>query len=169
MFILQFWVYMLRSFPPLNTTQVLHLLNHRHGKHTLGVFSLDQLPSNPPRGRKGAYCFIVNTDPAHLPGSHWLAVYVNLAKRTGQVFDSYGRPPPLTLQKWLTKNVRHWTYNKKYLQGPLTALCGLYCIYVLDRICSTDCAVKMITNYEFHDTSTMNDLMIYQYYKRYLQ
>lgn len=156
---------MSHSFPPLNTTQLRKLLLRRHGTHTLGVFSLDQLPSNLPRDKEGSYCFIVNTDPGNLPGTHWLAVYVNKTSRKAQVFDSYGRPPPLMLQKWLIRNMRYWSFTKRFIQGPLSNLCGIYCLYMLDRKCFTDLSFMELVHSDFDDISTLNDAMILSYSK----
>ena len=99
---------------PLSSTKLRQLLRGRHGSHFLGIYPIDRLPKTlPHRNRKGS-CFIVNTDPSHLPGTHWLAVYVGC--NLGEVFDSYGRPPPLRLQQWLAKHCRSWVYNKRFVK-----------------------------------------------------
>ena len=54
----------------MNTEDIEHLLNYCK-PFFLGVFASDELPSNP-RG-----VLISNTDPSHLPGTHWIAIYIN--------------------------------------------------------------------------------------------
>lgn len=96
----------------------------------VGVFPLNHLPvlhpSHPlPLG------FIVNTDTANLPGTHWLAVIV-LPNQRGEFFDSFGQPPPPLIQLWLNKHcLRGWIASKEFIQGPLSTLCGAYCILYL--------------------------------------
>ena len=48
----------------------------------------DQLPEHPEKLDRRAY--IVNTDPSHLPGQHWLGVWTE--HDTCEVLDSYGLP-----------------------------------------------------------------------------
>ena len=93
-----------------------------------GINSLDRLPTDV---RLPPLCFIMNTDAANLPGTHWLAVLV-LADQRGEVFDSFGEPPPPRLQLWMNKHCpRGWTANKVFIQGPLSNVCGAYCLYYL--------------------------------------
>lgn len=146
---------------PLDTMTLQRLLSKTHGTHFLGVFALDQLPPRLPMDddpNVHGYCMIVNTDPANLAGMHWLAVYIDRDKRQwGEVFDSYGRVPPLSLQRWLAKHCRHWTHTRRFIQGPLSTLCGVYCIYVLHLKCTTQQTFRAIVEKEFTDITTHND------------
>lgn len=131
-----------------------------HGAHFLGVFPLNRLPKLTERNK--FCCLIVNTDTSNLPGKHWLAVFLtfNRYRRRGEVFDSYGRPPPFLLQKWLNKTVRiPWTFNKRLVQGPLTTLCGAFCVYFLDKRCATPTYIPMrvIVNELFSKKYHVND------------
>ena len=139
-----------------------------HGSHFLGVCPIDQLPSLPlsTSPKTTGFCFIVNTDPSNLPGVHWLAVYIDANKRRpGEVFDSYGRPPPLQLQRWLSKHCREWVYTKRFIQGPLTDLCGVYCIFVLDERCTTGMTFAEIVKMHFGADATKNDAKMQRYLK----
>lgn len=144
---------------PLDTSTIRRLLSGSHFSHFLGVFAIDQLPSILPKHSDNTshYCFIVNTDPSHLPGKHWIAVW--FSGKQGEVFDSYGRPPPARLQCWLTKHCRHWTYCKRFIQGPLTMLCGVYCIFMLHRRCTNTANLnfKQIVDLEFGEIASLND------------
>lgn len=153
---------------PMSTTRLSRILHGSHGEHFLGVFAMDQLPSSLPRNDDAnGYCLIVNTDPASLPGTHWLAVWIDPTKREmGEVFDSYGRPPPLPLQKWLGKFTRKWTYSKRFVQGPISLLCGIYCLFVLHRKCHYGQSFNETVDKQFTDVADKNDFLMLQYMKK---
>jgi hypothetical protein len=52
----------------------------------VGVYSIDRLPDVVPDGS----VMICNTE--HLPGRHWIAMYVN-ERDGGEYFDSFGQEP----------------------------------------------------------------------------
>ena len=57
--------------------------------HFVGVFARDTLPRkilNKP------FALICNTDLAHEPGTHWIAIYCD-EQGIGDYFDPYGLPP----------------------------------------------------------------------------
>ncbi len=140
-----------------------------HKPHFVGVYPLDEVCQWSrllPRKGETFGCIIVNMDPSHLPGTHWFALYINYQKRMVQIFDTYGRLPPLRLQRWLNKLCYRWTYNKRLVQGPLTMLCGGYCIFFLNVRCAmttTDVPLKYIINEFFTDAFMQNDDMIKRY------
>ena len=167
-----------RMLPPLTTSQMRRIMASRHASHFIGVYPIDRLPILAPpshyrhchwtsRRREDTqrgYCFIVNMDPAHLPGSHWLAVYINTdQRRPAEIFDSYGRAPPLRLQHWLSRHCRRWVHNKRFIQGPLTALCGVYCVFVLDIKCTFGLPFHDIVKLYFSPSATENDKRMRQY------
>ena len=53
-----------------------------------GVFAADNLPKYFTRPA----AFVVNTDKHNLPGSHWIAMFID-QKNTCFFFDSFGMPP----------------------------------------------------------------------------
>jgi len=57
------------------------------------VYSSDTLP---PRPHEQLVC---NLDPAHCPGTHWVAIYVD--SDYGEYFDSIGSTPPDSIRKYL--------------------------------------------------------------------
>jgi hypothetical protein len=80
---------------------------------------------------------VFNLDPHFRDGSHWVALFVDLARGEVNFFDSYGvRPHPLifnlmkslTLQMPLTLN-----YNARRFQRSNTE-CGMYSIYFLIKM-----------------------------------
>ncbi len=152
----------------MNTRQIERCMKS-HKPHFVGVYPLDEVCqwTKLPRNDETFGCLIVNMDPSYLPGTHWFALYLDYRKRYAEVFDSYGRLPPLRLQRWLNKLCYRWTYNKRLVQGPLTMLCGGYCIFFLNLRCAiattTDVPLKEIVNECFTDAFMQNDDMIRRY------
>lgn len=64
------------------------------GKKFKGVYSSDTVPN-----KKGYY--IVNLDPSHMPGSHWVAV---LRDGRTYVYDSFGRKDLLPFRATYTES-----------------------------------------------------------------
>lgn len=65
------------------------------GKKFKGVYSSDNAPKKP-----GYY--IVNLDPSHMPGSHWVALFRN--NRGAYVYDSFGRKGILPFKATYTES-----------------------------------------------------------------
>jgi len=93
----------------------------------LGVFAADQLTFNP---SKRPSCLIANTDPANLPGQHWVAIYFD-AHDNVEYFDSYGRHPSSAFASFMKKNAKRMHVYEKRLQSNDTFVCGMYCVYFL--------------------------------------
>lgn len=112
----------------MNTQELVSIFENRKG--FLGVFSSDQiktvqLTNNP-------QCMIINLDPSHLPGSHWVAVCLHKTKtgeRVIEYFDSYGTSLPgfKTPEGWKLR------YSRTSLQSPWSTSCGHYCVYFTDH------------------------------------
>lgn len=90
-----------------------------------GCFPLDQLPhiSTFPSS------LIINLDPSNMPGSHWVAIYIDTSKHASY-FDSFGQRPPTEIVKWL-KQFNSFSWNKKCFQNLLSKSCGYYTIYYI--------------------------------------
>ena len=104
----------------MNTVQIDRILKPRI-KNYLGTFSSDNLPHE-------TGIFVSNTDPHHLPGTHWIAIYVSADRQRGEYFDSFGRPPNRHFKNYLNTHCRYWTYNKRQLQSVASKFCGYYCV-----------------------------------------
>jgi hypothetical protein len=117
----------------------------------LGVYSSDQLPTH----RHGL--FISNTDPSHLPGTHWVAIYTDGER--GEYFDSFGRPPTKTFKDYMNSRCRHWTFNDKQLQSVASYFCGHYCIYFC-VLRSFNINMRRIVNNFTNDTG-FNDVLVH--------
>ena len=100
--------------------------NHLTRKYFRGVFSRDTLPK-----KRAVGLYIVNEQPSHLPGTHWIAFHITGKKDKNIYFDSYGREPLLyELKKFIGKN---YLCNKKQLQHVLSTSCGQWCLYFIWR------------------------------------
>lgn len=135
----------------LNTEQIRRALrNHRiTSGYFDDVYACDTLPAMEPETG-----YVMNTDPSHLPGEHWIAMYLG---RDGvlQYMDSMGMQPPGSLKKYKIRTL----FNR--VQGILP-FCGYYCLLfilsvkkpcvlnVLDNHCSSnDRIVKLCVSREF--------------------
>lgn len=92
----------------------------------VGVFAADTLPN---KEYPGAY--VCNTDPASLPGQHWIAFFL---PRPGivQSFDSFGKNPgeySNYIKSWLGKD--ELVYSKKTFQTKDSVVCGNYCLFFI--------------------------------------
>lgn len=99
-----------------------------------GVFACDKLPKSKFK-KKNPACFIINTDPASKPGTHWVALYFPCNGRA-EYFDSFGIKPKIgSILNFISKNSPNgYVYNKTQLQNVLSTICGNYCCeYLLHR------------------------------------
>ena len=109
----------------MNTQQISSAL--KNIKEFLGVFPSDKLPKSiqPPAA------LIANTDPQSKPGKHWVAFFID-HDRSGEYFDSYGQQPCVkSFQTFLSRNSNNQLHNNQRIQGPLSSVCGQYCIYYI--------------------------------------
>ncbi len=78
---------------------------------------------------------VFNLDPSHLPGSHWVAVYLgkNLHGTTVEYFDSYGDKPTKDIREFL-ESFGEPTVNRVQHQRK-NGVCGVYAInFLLSRL-----------------------------------
>lgn len=94
-----------------------------------GTFANDNLP----RSRDQYRSFIVNTDPVHLGGTHWQALFFN-RKGVCIFFCSYGTSPTRNIRTFARNNSSRLRWNTNSLQHPLSSTCGLFCMYFLYHI-----------------------------------
>ena len=135
-------------------------------KTFLNVFAADQIPKTLPE----EFCFIANTDPAHLPGTHWIAV----GKKKNHVpyfFDSYGLSPTSYQAGWARFDA--WSRSHKNLQQLTSDVCGDYCLYFCKCFTRLRRNVpELILKYFSEDDSRSNDEtvceVIHKEYPRFL-
>lgn len=98
----------------------------------LGVFPRDLMPK--PRDLKVfPTCFVINSDPAREPGSHWIAIYYENPESC-EFYDSYGYDYKMY---GITSNSLppHVISNTKQVQCFSSTVCGQHCIYYLYKRC----------------------------------
>lgn len=113
-----------------------------------GTVAIDQLPTRLP---SKPTLFIVNTDPSHLPGEHWLAILASdktleqaaslqhPVLSINEHFDSAGQAPGAEIQSFLnsfscvnkrvcTSSYKSYMYNHLRVQDFNSDSCGLFCL-----------------------------------------
>lgn len=98
----------------------------------------------PGRGGARQLAFVMNLDPSHLPGSHWVAVFVDLPAGEFSYFDSRGDPPPLPVLRYFHRlsaaaveaggpPLRMEYNNRRVQRGD--SECGVFAVfYILVRL-----------------------------------
>ena len=87
-----------------------------------GVVAIDQLPKHISKPS----IYIVNSDPAGLPGRHWYAVFFS---DVNEHFDSAGFYPSKALEIELTAHGPRFLYNVNRVQAFHSDTCGLFCLF----------------------------------------
>lgn len=116
----------------MDTLEIMRALNAQiKNIYFLGVFACNKLPRFI---TKRPSCLIVNTDPSHKPGTHWVAIYIPYHGNC-EYFDSFGfKPQNLFILNFLLRHTSSYKYNGTQLQSVLSDLCGNYCCeYLLHR------------------------------------
>lgn len=108
----------------MNTHAIEHALRHipRFG----GVLAKDELVLE--YGKSSKF-YVVNTDPSHLPGEHWVAFYTGARP---EFFDSTAHSPRSYgngFNQFLVHYGPQYMYNCERIQAYGSQSCGLYCIY----------------------------------------
>lgn len=105
---------------------------------------------------------ISNLDPDSKPGSHWVAIHIDI-NGNGEYFDSFGRKPSGYHKLFLKRNAKKWFYNHIIIQNHLTSVCGKYClVYIYFKF-------KGKTMFDFvnlfFENTMYNDLIIEDMYR----
>jgi hypothetical protein len=85
---------------------------------------------------------IFNLDPHNKPGSHWVAMYIDLNKKVVYFFDSYGSSPPSEVQilvERLQEQAQELGFELKYDYSKIrhqyeNSECGVYSIYFIIQL-----------------------------------
>jgi len=111
----------------------------------IGVFPADGIPKNI---LNYPCCFIANTDPSWMPGTHWVAVYID-ADGTIEYFDSYGRTPMSPQMKSFCGNF--FRFNPYMIQPVFSSACGQFCIYFLVQRCRGHSFERVMKMFDFNN------------------
>lgn len=106
----------------MDSSQLREVLSRDLGRSFGGVYPRDLLPD---QLRPHEKAIVINTDSHDQPGTHWVCLYCNGAHV--EYFDSY-RLPLLhqEIRQFISRHVRHWTYNQNCFQDYSTDVCGHY-------------------------------------------
>lgn len=116
----------------MNSLEIFNALknNQKLKKFFTGVYPSDHLPKN----IKTPALIIVNTDPSHKSGTHWLAIYISKTGDT-EIFNSFGALQPIQseFRRFLQENSRNGCtiFNNKRIQSDYSLTCGNYCCLYL--------------------------------------
>jgi len=128
-------------------------------KHFVGVYASDTLPTHPPPPSRRPCSYICNLDPLHASGSHWVAFYFP-QHGPGEYFDSYGFDIPSLFYDFIGVQ-EDYIFNTCFLQHPLSAVCGQYCIfYVWQRGKRRDASMNGVLSIFRADDHYCNDTLV---------
>lgn len=133
-------------------------MNKISSRFKSNVFAANQIPIwfNLP-------AFIIsNLDPDTKPGSHWVAIHIDV-NGIGEYFDSFGRKPTGYHKLFLKRNTKRWFYNYKSLQANFTSVCGEYCLVYLYFKFQGKTMYDFLTL--FSNNSLCNDLVLRALFK----
>ena len=126
----------------------------------LGVFPSDKLPRICPR----PCALVVNTDPEGQPGSHWVAIHIDVDGQ-GEFFDSYDIGVYSQFVKFMNVTCEDWINARKRLQGTLSSTCGQYCIYYLFLRCNGFTLPRILST--FDNDGAHNDAFVTDFVNDY--
>lgn len=141
----------------MNTQQVDQVLRAAlpNTVRMLGTFAADQLPKTLPAYERAV--FIANTDPARLPGEHWVGFYSSPRERLLEFFDSCAHDPSAYVHLRIPFPTTSITcVLKRPVQSLTSAACGQHCIHFLARRANGTPLHAILRNYDFSKL-TLND------------
>ena len=102
----------------------------------LGTYPSDKLPIG--RIKKRPLAMVINLDPASLPGSHWVGLFIN-ENNIANYFDSFGRcnVSDHILEFLRLNNIKYLQHNTTSIQDKSSMTCGVYCILFIRMLCSS--------------------------------
>ena len=100
-------------------------------KFYMGCFPCNHIPT--PRTYPSA--LVVNHEPSHKGGSHWVGIYFNNAHELFY-FDPLGVKPNECIEHYIKINAfTNIIYNNLPIQPLLSPHCGLYCVIFIYLMC----------------------------------
>ena len=126
----------------------------------LGVFASNELTVNLRKGCDDTgFSLIVNTDPSFRGGTHWVAMLQPPNRPTKLLFIE---PFALPLHV-LHRSLRQWIKENSYvhidtvpfqIQPILTHTCGVFCLYILNRLPLYNFNLETLIRCEFDESDT---------------
>ena len=125
-----------------------------------GVYPADRIPTN--FDCLPSAC-VINTDPSHLPGQHWIGIYQDESNKI-EFFDSFGKSPVFhnLVSPLFVDNVVVQQDCK--MQSDISTVCGQYAMFfVYHRCCGK--SFREIVNL-FSKNAVSNDTMVLRFVNR---
>lgn len=133
-------------------------LERKINSHNLYVTSCDRLPSN----IKLPSFFIINLSPSTSPGTHWVALTIDV-DGIAYYFDSYGfKPENPMIRSFIKMHSKRFEYCHRQLQQLQSRVCGKYAalfLYYWERGCSMNDFLK-----KFSCNLVLNDALVEKMY-----
>lgn len=151
----------------MNTLEIERYLksNCATRKYFRGVYSIDNIPKK--IYKKTPFCMIVNTDPSFLPGTHWLACWVEKTPKCSEFFDSFGRSPNYDEILKLFRNYSNCViFNNHQLQSDFSEICGQFCLLYLLFKCEMWSMRKFVSIFSKVD-KIKNDSNVEKLFQKY--
>jgi len=134
-------------------------------QHYGGVLAIDDLPSSPLYKQKCVY--IINTDPQHSPGQHWLLIYFQ--PDSAEFLDSLGHDIEYyspKLKDFVFNNRSSYICNDYTYQCKYSDVCGYYCVYFAILRAREIPFVDILCM--FTDDCAYNDHIVTSFYQKYM-
>lgn len=127
----------------LNSVQLCHALNENINTRQIfnRILSADELQQINVQNKNPLY--VINTDPSHLPGKHWICFFVE--NNCIEIFDSLGNTLDyynIDLPYFLCKYTIRYVFHSR-IQPVNTSICGYYCLYY-SLLKSENCSRKYV-------------------------
>ena len=142
----------------MNTLELSNfMLNDKYiRQHYGGVFASNTLPIL----YKDKKVYIINTDPSHLAGEHWVVVYTD---DVNEYFDSLAHYPNSNIEQFLRTGVKSYLRNSVQLQLDNTSTCGLFCLFYCYFRCR-GYGLERIVNMFNHNHLLYNEFLVKEFY-----
>ncbi len=131
-------------------------------ERVVGVFAADQIRElHFITGKEQS--FICNTQPARMPGDHWIVIS-SMTNGGIEFFDSLGNSPQSLshyFDTFIRKRADMYVFNTRQLQSKSSSVCGHYCLYFLLHR-SRDISMQNIVN-TFHNNYHANDEFVLEF------
>lgn len=119
-----------------------------------GCYSVDNFPVN--QLSDGAVAYVVNTEPSHLNGKHWVVIYYEGERVV--YFDSFGLPPVRSVLVRLPTD-RFMLWNSRRLQGS-RPFCGYYAMFFVLTLSSSQHSMSIFSDFFESNDAIVRDQCI---------
>lgn len=151
----------MNKYIEMNNFELKEILqSHPITKNTfVSVHSADTLPKCARKQKPCAY--IANTDISSGEGEHWVCFYFP-KNSIPEYFDSYGSMPRKSFEEFLNGR---YIKNVKFIQHPLSTVCGQYTIFYIYHRCLGYSIFDIINMFDETD-NLGNDKIVNNFIKR---